>query len=58
MAAAAEVTGHVHKSRTVQHLRPFQRRRNAAAHQQATLAGLGMGVGRFNLGLGSPGLGL
>jgi hypothetical protein len=28
MAAAAEVTGHVHKSRTVQHLRPFQRRRN------------------------------
>ncbi|KAH9020228.1 hypothetical protein EDB85DRAFT_2278822 [Lactarius pseudohatsudake] len=28
----------------------------AAAHQQATLAGLGMGVGGFNLGLGSPGL--
>jgi hypothetical protein len=30
----------------------------AAAHQQATLAGLGMGVGRFNLGLGSPELGM
>jgi len=29
----------------------------AAAHQQAALAGLGMGVGGFNLGLGSPGLG-
>jgi hypothetical protein len=29
----------------------------AAAHQQAALANLGMGVGRFNLGLGSPGLG-
>ena len=28
----------------------------AAAHQQAALAGLGMGVGGFNLGLGSPGL--
>ena len=29
----------------------------AAAQQQAALAGLGMGVGGFNLGLGSPGLG-
>jgi hypothetical protein len=29
----------------------------AAAHQQAALANLGMGVGGFNLGLGSPGLG-
>lgn len=28
----------------------------AAAQQQAALAGLGMGVGGFNLGLGSPGL--
>ncbi|KAI9436689.1 hypothetical protein H4582DRAFT_404322 [Lactarius indigo] len=28
----------------------------AAAHQQAALAGLGMGVGGFNLGLTSPGL--
>ncbi|KAH9020224.1 hypothetical protein EDB85DRAFT_2005486, partial [Lactarius pseudohatsudake] len=28
----------------------------AAAHQQVALAGLGMGVGGFNLGLGSPGL--
>ncbi|KAI9450238.1 hypothetical protein BJY52DRAFT_1428160 [Lactarius psammicola] len=28
----------------------------AAAHQQAALAGLGMGVGSFNLRLGSPGL--
>ncbi|KAH9059940.1 hypothetical protein EDB87DRAFT_679833 [Lactarius vividus] len=28
----------------------------AAAHQQAALANLGMGVGGFNLGLGSPGL--
>jgi len=28
----------------------------AAAHQQAALAGLGMGVGPFNLGLGSPAL--
>ena len=28
----------------------------AAAAQQAALAGLGMGVGGFNLGLGSPGL--
>ena len=28
----------------------------AAAHQQAALAGLGIGVGGFNLGLGSPGL--
>ena len=30
----------------------------AAAHQQAALAGLGMGVGGFNLGWGSPGLGV
>jgi hypothetical protein len=29
----------------------------AAAQQQAALAGLGMGVGGFNLGLGSPALG-
>ena len=29
----------------------------AAAQQQAALAGLGMGVGGFNLDLGSPGLG-
>ena len=29
----------------------------AAAQQQAALTGLGMGVGGFNLGLGSPGLG-
>ena len=29
----------------------------AAAHQQGALAGLGMGVDGFNLGLGSPGLG-
>jgi hypothetical protein len=28
----------------------------AAAQQQAALAGLGMGVGGFNIGLGSPGL--
>ena len=28
----------------------------AAPHQQAALAGLGIGVGVFNLGLGSPGL--
>ena len=28
-----------------------------AAQQQAALTGLSMGVGRFNLGLGSPGLG-
>ncbi|KAH9059946.1 hypothetical protein EDB87DRAFT_680523 [Lactarius vividus] len=28
----------------------------AAVHQQAALAGVGMGVGGFNLGLGSPGL--
>ncbi|KAH9969255.1 hypothetical protein BGW80DRAFT_1254297 [Lactifluus volemus] len=28
----------------------------AAAQQQAALAGLGMGVGSFNLGLGSPAL--
>jgi hypothetical protein len=30
----------------------------AAAHQQAALANLGMGVGGFNLGLTSPGLGM
>ena len=29
----------------------------AATPQQAALAGLGMGVDSFNLGLGSPGLG-
>jgi hypothetical protein len=61
-AMVAVVLGPVHKA---QHSRTHPDRfggsddgSNAmvAVHQQAALAGLGMGVGGFNLGLGSPGM--
>jgi hypothetical protein len=63
MAAAAAVTCPVPKAPPLQHLGSFRRQRRwqqrvAAAHQQAALANLGTGVGRFNLGLTSPGLGM
>jgi hypothetical protein len=62
--AAVVVTGPVPKAphsptpRVVSAAATTAAARMAAAHQQAALANLGMSVGGFNLGPGSPGLGM